>query len=42
MGRIYCHTLWIDGVALGNGSAFVLDMSDTVVKEQVITLAQLS
>jgi hypothetical protein len=37
MGRIDCHMLCIVGVALGNGDAFILGMSDAVVEEQVIT-----
>jgi hypothetical protein len=41
MGRIDCHTLCIVGVALGDGSAFILGVNDAVVKEQVITLTQL-
>jgi hypothetical protein len=40
IGRINCHMLCIVGDALGNGGAFVLCMSDAVVKEQVVTLAQ--
>jgi hypothetical protein len=35
-GRIDCHTLCIVGVALGNGGAFVLGMSDAVVEEQMM------
>jgi hypothetical protein len=38
LGGIDCHTLCIVGVALGNGSAFVLGTSDAVVEEQIITL----
>ncbi len=34
--------LHIVGVAFGNGGAFVLSVSDAVVEEQVVTLAQLS
>jgi hypothetical protein len=39
MSRINCHTLCIVGVALGNGSAFVLGVSDAVVEEQIVTFA---
>jgi hypothetical protein len=39
MDRIDCHMLCIVGVALGNGSAFLLGMSDAVVQEQIVTLA---
>ncbi len=38
MGRIDCHTPCLVGVALGNGVAFVLGMSDDVVKEQIVTM----
>jgi hypothetical protein len=39
MGRIDCHMLCIVGVAvaLGNGDAFILGVSDAVVEEQIIT-----
>jgi hypothetical protein len=40
MGRIDCHMLCIVGVALGNGGAFFVGMSDAVVEEQVVTLVQ--
>jgi hypothetical protein len=39
IGGTNCHVLCIDGVALGNGSAFVLGVSDTVVEEQFVTFA---
>jgi hypothetical protein len=39
MGRIYCHTLCIVGVILGNVSAFVLGVSGAVIKGQIVTLA---
>ncbi len=32
----------IVGVTLGNGGTFVLGVSDAVVEEQVVTLAELS
>ncbi len=38
MGGIDCHTFCIFGVAFGNGSAFVLNVSDAVVEEQIVTL----
>jgi hypothetical protein len=38
MGRIDCHMLCIAGVALGNGGAFILGVSDAVVEEQIVTL----
>ena len=37
MGEIDCHMPCIVGVALGNGSAFILGMSDAVVEEQIVT-----
>ncbi len=40
MGGINCHMLCIVGVTLGYGSVFVLGMSDAVVEEQIVTLAQ--
>ncbi len=39
MGRSDCHTLCIVVVALGNGSAFVLGVSDAVVEEQIVTFS---
>ncbi len=39
MGRIDCHTLWIVGVILGDGGAFVLGMGNAVVEEQIVTFA---
>ncbi len=36
MGRIDCHMLCIIGVALCNGSALVLSVSDAVVEEQIV------
>jgi hypothetical protein len=37
MGGINCHMPCIVGVALGNGSVFVLVIGDAVVEEQIIT-----
>jgi hypothetical protein len=37
MGRIDCYMPCIVGVTLGNGGAFVLSVSDAVVKEQITT-----
>ena len=42
MSRIDYHMPQIVGVALGKGGAFVLSVSDAIVEEQVVTLAQLS
>ncbi len=39
MGRIDCHMPCIVSVALGNGSAFILNVSDAVVEEQIVTVA---
>ncbi len=39
MGGIDCHALCIVGVILGNGCAFVVGLGDTVVKEQIVTVA---
>jgi hypothetical protein len=39
MGKINCHTVCIVGVILGDGGAFILGVSDAVVKEQIITFA---
>ncbi len=39
MGKIDCHMLCIVGVALGDGSAFVLGVSGAVVEEQIVTFA---
>jgi hypothetical protein len=39
MGGIDCHMLCIVGVALGNGSVFILGMSDAIAEERVITFA---
>ncbi len=39
MVGIDCHTLCIVGVVLVNGNAFVLGVSDAVVKEQIVTFA---
>jgi hypothetical protein len=35
-GRIDCHTLCIVVVALGDGGAFILGVSDAVVEEQIV------
>ncbi len=39
MGGINCHIIFIVGVALGNGSVFVLGMIDAVIEEQIVTFA---
>jgi hypothetical protein len=39
MGGINHHTLCIVGVILGIGCAFILSLSDAVVKEQIVTFA---
>jgi hypothetical protein len=38
MVRIDCHMLCIVGVTLVDDGAFILGMSDAVVKEQIVTL----
>jgi hypothetical protein len=37
MGGIDCHMVFIVGVVLGNGGAFVLGVGNAVVEEQIIT-----
>ncbi len=39
MGRIDCHAFCIVGVVLGNGCAIILGLGNTVVKEQIVTVA---
>jgi hypothetical protein len=39
MGGIDCHALYIIGVILGDGCAFILGMVDAVVKELIISFA---
>jgi hypothetical protein len=39
IGKIDCRALCIVGVVYGNDCAFILGLSDAVVKEQIVTLA---